>query len=201
MLDPDQLTANDIEKLKAKTSEYATKMVQLHHKIDYLEELRSKGSIPNSYIAFEVIKEVVAHCENGFENDDVIQALPEFMGKSTVEIPTNALYALMRCWDHYQTSENLDLNVSFGMRAKGNSRKPHTKKGDFDTHYYYAQQVLLNRISLRLERKAYTYEAIFEQIAKQEKASTKTIQNASRMHKKRLLSALEERLLASEETG
>ena len=72
MLDPDQLTAKDIEKLKAKTSEYTTKMVQLHHKIDYLEELRNKGSIPNSYIAFEVIKEVVAHCENGFENDDAI---------------------------------------------------------------------------------------------------------------------------------
>ena len=201
MLDPDQLTAKDIEKLKAKTSEYATKMVQLHHKIDYLEELRNKGAIPNSYIAFEVIKEIVAHCENGFENDDAIEALPDFMGNSTVKIPTNALYALMRCWDHYQTSETLDLNVSFGMGAKGNSRKAHTKKGDFDTHYYYAQQVLLNRISQRLESKVYTYEAIFEQIAKQEKASTKTIQNAWRTHKKRLLSALQERLLASEATS
>lgn len=90
MLNPDQLTAEDIKKIKAYTSEYAAKMMQFHHKIDYLEELRSKGSIPNSYIAFEVIKEVVAHCENGFENDYVIQALPEFMGKSTVEIPTNA---------------------------------------------------------------------------------------------------------------
>ncbi len=52
-------------------------MVQLHHKIDYLEELRNKGSIPNSYIAFEVIKEIVAHCENGFENDDAIEALTQ----------------------------------------------------------------------------------------------------------------------------
>lgn len=194
MIDPDTLSVQDLLRIKTQISDPTFQLQRLQQKVDYLEELRCKGAIPNSYVAFEVIAEIVGGCENGFEDDVLNDAVSQTFGEHRIKIPSALLIALMRCWHHYKTAPVLDLDTSFGMNATGNSRKPKTKKDTFDDYYYYAEKVLLARLSGRLQQKHQSYEDIYNSVAEQERVSPKTIQTAWKTHKRRILNALSEAL-------
>ena len=171
------------EALTAYVSDQDKQLTKLQNYIDGLEDLRRTQKIPASYISFEIIQSLVAALEAGFNNSELLDRMPKYIGNETISVPVKLMYVLAALWEDYKTAPKPNLGKSFGLNP--NEQGKRSVLSIIETHkneVYFAERVLVEYLLARSIRNRKTLLYIFEEIAEDERVSSSAVKNAYRKH-------------------
>lgn len=153
--------------------------------IENLEQMMANGELPNTFIAFEIIENIIGGIEKGYTNDEMLSALPDNFQHNYVKIPSVVLNALLNGWGKYKRSELYDLDASFGLLGEEKRRPPVSKLKYLNKEKYLVRLVIVELLIARMEGKKATLEQAIEAVSLQEKvdASYETIRKAWYKHR------------------
>ena len=101
--------------------------------IENLEQMMANSELPNTYIAFEIIENIMGGLEEGYSNDELLSALSDKLQDNYIKVPSVALYALLSAWGKYKRSSLHDMDASFGLLGEETRRPPVSKLKNLTT--------------------------------------------------------------------
>ena len=58
--------------------------------IENLEQMMANGELPNTYLAFEIIENIMGGLEEGYSNDEMLSALSDKLQDNYIKVPSVA---------------------------------------------------------------------------------------------------------------
>jgi hypothetical protein len=178
------LTEQQITAIKNYVNNPNRKLVEAAQSLHDLERLREKGEVPNSLIAFEILKTIHAGIEHGFTNDDLLGTIPKALGDETITIPVAAIRSLLSAWNNFKYSDDPNMAKSFGLDGAGQGRKPITKLEIHKNERYYTRRIFELRMFARMDFKKLTVDVAAEQVAEEESVSVQSVKNAYKKYRR-----------------
>ena len=185
MVNKNPLSEEQKEAIKDFIADPKRKLGAFKEYIENLEQMMANGELPNTYIAFEIIENIMGGLEEGYSNDELLSALSDKLQDNYIKVPSVALYALLSAWGKYKRSSLHDMDASFGLLGEETRRPPVSKLKNLNKEKYLVRLVVTELLIAKWESKNTTLEQAIEAVSLQDgvDASYETIRKAWYKHK------------------
>ena len=160
--------------------------------IGTLDQLKRERKLPTSYVAFEILENILGGLEKGHSADELIEQLPDELSKNVIPIPAAVIGALINGWVKYKNSETHDMDQSFGLLGEETRRPPISNMKQLSKELNLVKQVIETIYKAKLDGEVITLSEAIGVVSENEEinVSYETIRKAWYKHREKMNAAL-----------